>query len=101
MKESGKRDMLVEKEHFTMLMETNTQDLGKTTSAMVTEFTKTKKVQDTKAIGKMTHRAVRVKRHGQKDHNTLAPIKMVKRKDLASTHGQTVPCTKATGSTTR
>lgn len=88
MKVIGKKDMLAAKEHFFMLMETNIQETGKTINVMVMVCTRIKRVQDMKVIGKMILRVVKVKKHGQKDHNTSDSTKTERKKALENTLGQ-------------
>lgn len=89
--------MLVAKELSTMPMETNIQEIGKTTNAMAMVYMKIKKVQDTRVIGKMTRKVVKEKRLGQRALTMRDSIKTERRKDLVSTLGPTDLNTKASG----
>lgn len=92
--------MPVEMESSCTQMETFTKANGRTTSATDTEFTPIKKVQDTKATGRMTHSREKAPRSGLKAANTLDSTKTARNKDMELTHGPTAPSMKATGSIT-
>lgn len=66
---NGVLDTLVERELFTMLMETSIAEIGITINVTDMEYIKIRIKLVTKDIGKMICSMVREKKHGQKDRN--------------------------------
>lgn len=71
---NGKWVSLVAKVHFTMLTKTFTMVSGTIINAMDMAFTPTKKVLDTKVIGKTTRSQAKVLKYGPKAANMWVRI---------------------------
>lgn len=71
MMDNGRRAMLAVKGHFIMQMEISTMVHGLIINVRVMVYILTKREQDTKVIGKMTHSPAKVLKNGQKARSML------------------------------
>ena len=101
MKVPGPIIMPVEKESFTILMETSMMDCGTTTRPMDLVYTPTSEEHATKDYGKMISSMVRELKTGQKEPNTKVSIICQKRKEQANIHTLMAHSTKDNGSITK
>jgi hypothetical protein len=100
MKDNGKMDMHLEKESFSILMETFTMDSGLTIEQMGEELTLTLKVQSTMEHGKTTNSMAKVLRFGKRVLSMRVTTTWVGNRVKESTSGWMAQCMKETGLTT-
>ena len=98
---SGRKDMLVDKVSFTMLMETCTMAVGSTINAKVTVFTPIKMELATKVIGKTIHSVELEQRPGLKAQDIKVCTLMDRSMEMEPTNGSMGQFTLETGTRTR